>query len=63
MHVGGAVSFSGTSGHPEAHPGGLQANVKTLSVRLGVKRVFWACIILLELAYAGAVGIGALSQV
>ncbi|KAL3150572.1 hypothetical protein ABBQ32_000382 [Trebouxia sp. C0010 RCD-2024] len=43
--------------------GDSQANVKTLSVRLGVKRVFWACIILLELAYAGAIGLGALSQV
>ena len=41
----------------------IQANVKTLSVRLGPKRVFWACVTLLELAYAGAIGIGALSQV
>ena len=41
----------------------MQANVKTLSVRLGPKRVFWACVTLLELAYAGAIGIGALSQV
>ena len=41
----------------------MQANVKTLSVRLGVKRVFWACIVLLELAYAGAIGLGVLSQV
>ena len=41
----------------------VQADVQTLSVRLGVKRVFWACIMLLELAYAGAIGLGALSQV
>ena len=41
----------------------MQANVQTLSVRLGAKRVFWACITLLELAYAGAIGLGALSQV
>lgn len=41
----------------------MQANVKTLSVRLGVKTVFWACIVLLELAYAGAIGLGVLSQV
>jgi len=40
-----------------------QADVQTLSVKLGVKRVFWACIMLLELAYAGAIGLGALSQV
>ena len=41
----------------------LQADVQTLSVKLGVKRVFWACIVLLELAYAGAIGLGVLSQV
>ena len=41
----------------------VQADVQTLSVRLGVRRVFWACIMLLELAYAGAIGLGALSQV
>ena len=41
----------------------MQANVKTLSVHLGVNRVFWACIVLLELAYAGAIGLGVLSQV
>ena len=41
----------------------LQADVKTLSVRLGVKKVFWACIVLLQIAYAGAIGLGALSQV
>ncbi|DBA79176.1 TPA: hypothetical protein ACH3X1_008999 [Trebouxia sp. C0004] len=43
--------------------GDSQADVQTLSVKLGVKRVFWACIMLLELAYAGAIGLGALSQV
>lgn len=41
----------------------MQADVKTLSVRLGPKRVFWACIVLLQIAYAGAIGLGALSQV
>lgn len=41
----------------------LQAGVKTLSVRLGPKRVFWVCVALLEVAYAGAIGLGALSQV
>ena len=41
----------------------VQADVQTLSVKLGVKRAFWACIMLLELAYAGAIGLGALSQV
>lgn len=30
------------------------AGVRTLSVRLGVGRVFWACILLLTAAYAGA---------
>ena len=32
-------------------------------MRVGVKRVFWTCIILLELAYAGAIGIGFMSEV
>ena len=41
----------------------LQAGVKTLSVRLGPKRVFWVCVALLEVAYAGAICLGALSQV
>ena len=31
----------------------LQAGVRTLSVRLGPPRVFWACIAILEAAYAG----------
>ncbi len=47
--------------HDQLHV--IQADVQTLSVKLGVKRVFWACIMLLELAYAGAIGLGALSQV
>lgn len=34
----------------------MQGGVRTLSVRLGVDRVFWLCIALLEVAYAGAVG-------
>lgn len=43
--------------------GDEQAGVRTLTVRLGVSKVFWTCIVLLELAYAGAVGVGLLSQV
>lgn len=35
--------------------GDKQAGLQTLSVRLGQKRVFWLCIGLLEMAYAGAV--------
>lgn len=31
----------------------LQAGVRTLSVRLGPPRVFWACIAILEAAYVG----------
>uniref|UniRef100_A0A061R0W1 Homogenitisate phytyltransferase n=1 Tax=Tetraselmis sp. GSL018 TaxID=582737 RepID=A0A061R0W1_9CHLO len=39
--------------------GDVQADVRTLSVRLGVRRVFWICIGLLELAYLGAALYGA----
>lgn len=35
--------------------GDNRAGVRTLTVRLGVDRVFWACIWILTLAYAGAV--------
>lgn len=35
--------------------GDKKAGLQTLSVRLGQKQVFWLCIGLLELAYAGAV--------
>jgi homogentisate phytyltransferase/homogentisate geranylgeranyltransferase len=35
----------------------MQAGLRTLSVRLGPSHVFWACILLLEAAYAGAVGL------
>ena len=35
-----------------------QAGVQTLSVRLGPRRVYWACIALLEVAYAGAIAVG-----
>ncbi len=40
-----------------------QAGIFTLSVRVGAKQVFWACIGLLELAYAGAVAFGLMSPV
>lgn len=46
--------------------GDTQAGVRTLSVRLGKKRVFWLCIGLLELAYGGAVAallLGSLSEI
>lgn len=33
-----------------------QAGVKTFTVRLGPKRVFWTCITLLELAYMSSIG-------
>ncbi len=32
-------------------------------MRVGVRRVFWTCIVLLEAAYAGAIGMGFLSEV
>lgn len=32
-----------------------QADVRTLSVRFGVKKIFWTCIALLEVAYLGAI--------
>eukprot|EP00887_Chlorella_sp_A99_P008147 scaffold12.g8147.t1 len=38
--------------------GDQRAGVRTLSVRLGPRRVFWVCIALLELAYALAIGAG-----
>lgn len=33
----------------------MQEGIQTLSVRAGVPRVFWLCIVLLEVAYAGAI--------
>lgn len=41
----------------------MQAGVRTLSVRAGVEAVFWTCIVLMEVAYAGAIGVGLMSQV
>lgn len=41
----------------------MQAGIFTLSVRIGAQQVFWACIGLLELAYAGAVAFGLTSPV
>lgn len=41
----------------------MQAGIFTLSVRIGAQQVFWACISLLELAYAGAVAFGLTSPV
>lgn len=32
--------------------------MRTLSVRLGTRRVYWACIALLEAAYLGAILVG-----
>eukprot|EP00891_Asterochloris_glomerata_P001458 jgi/Astpho2/1458/fgenesh1_pg.00025_%23_58_t len=43
--------------------GDTAADIKTFSVRLGVKRVFWTCIALLEFAYACAIGTGLMSRV
>ncbi|PSC70256.1 putative homogentisate phytyltransferase chloroplastic [Micractinium conductrix] len=42
--------------------GDSQAGVRTLSVRMGPKRVFWICIALLEAAYAGAILVGLQSE-
>ncbi|KAI7843132.1 hypothetical protein COHA_003303 [Chlorella ohadii] len=38
--------------------GDSKAGVRTLSVRLGPPRVFWACIAILEAAYVGAILVG-----
>jgi len=35
--------------------GDVKADVRTLSVRFGVKKIFWTCIALLEVAYLGAI--------
>ena len=35
--------------------GDTRAGVRTLTVQLGADRVFWACIWIMTLAYAGAV--------
>jgi len=43
--------------------GDKRAGVRTLSVRVGQQRVFWACIALLEVAYMGAIGVSLCSQV
>lgn len=40
----------------------VQEGVRTLSVRVGVRRVFWACIGMLEAAYLGAICMGLASQ-
>ena len=39
-----------------------QEGVRTLSVRMGIPRVFWACIGMLEAAYIGAICMGLASQ-
>ena len=41
----------------------LQEGVRTFSVRVGVKRVFWTCIALVEAAYVGAIAVGLMSEV
>ena len=43
--------------------GDAQEGVRTFSVRMGVKNVFWTCIALVEVAYAGAIGVGLMSEV
>lgn len=43
--------------------GDAQAGVRTFSVRAGVAPIFWTCIAVLELAYAGAIGVGLASPV
>lgn len=40
----------------------MQEGVRTLSVRVGIPRVFWACIGMLEAAYVGAICMGFASQ-
>ncbi len=41
----------------------MKAGVRTLSVRLGTKKVFWMCITFLEVAYFGAIVTGLMSNV
>lgn len=43
--------------------GDRQAGIFTLSVKVGARQVFWTCIALLELAYAGAIAFGVTSPV
>ncbi|QHO31967.1 Naringenin 8-dimethylallyltransferase 2 [Arachis hypogaea] len=43
--------------------GDKAAGLKTLAIRLGVKRVFWLCISLIQMAYGIAITMGALSPV
>jgi len=43
--------------------GDMQANVRTLTVRWGVEKVFWICVALLELGYTGAIAYGATRQI
>ena len=40
-----------------------QEGVRTFSVRIGVKKVFWTCIALVEAAYVGAIAVGLMSEV
>lgn len=42
--------------------GDSKAGLQTLSVQLGTKQVFWICIMLLEAAYLGAIGMAFFSQ-
>jgi len=35
--------------------GDIHAGVSTLTVRFGAKRIFWACVWILTLAYIGAI--------
>jgi len=47
---------------PRASRPRAQEGVRTLSVRVGAPRVFWACIGMLEAAYLGAICMGLASQ-
>lgn len=51
-------SVVGSTAPTRPAPPRPQAGVRTLSVRLGPARVFWACIAILEAAYAGAILVG-----
>jgi len=43
--------------------GDRKAGIATMSVRMGAPQIFWTCIGLLEVAYAGAICVGLMSPV
>ena len=57
------MSGQTSSSSAECCPMCMQEGVRTFSVRVGVRNVFWTCIALLEIAYAGAICVGFASQV